>query len=128
MRSQRNLPAPSDEPEILFRNSVRSGAIGAMWLADPSVAQVVVGASRSGAEERRLYELVAYVVMANHVHILLEPWVELLGIMRCLKGRVARLANRILARTNATEQYRWSSASTDDEKRSSVVLKADHGD
>ena len=41
---------------------------GPMWLRFPKVAELVCAQIRNGAEER-LYELHAWVVMANHVHL-----------------------------------------------------------
>ncbi|MGH9559338.1 MAG: transposase [Bryobacteraceae bacterium] len=35
----------------------------------------------------------AFVVMQNHVHVLIRPCVELALIMRAIKGKSARLAN-----------------------------------
>ncbi len=39
------------------------------------------------------------VIMPNHVHVVFEPKAPLPGIMRWLKGRTGRTANRILGRT-----------------------------
>jgi putative transposase len=69
-----------------------------MWLADERIAEAVVNALAYGAEERNFYDLFAYVVMSNHVHIVIRPHVELSVVMRWLKGRTARVANRILGR------------------------------
>ena len=46
-----------------------------MWLRQPNVADLVTAHIRRGAEER-LYDLYAWVVMANHVHLLLFPLVK----------------------------------------------------
>ena len=92
---------PAPKPEVLERKySVSTGPSGPRWLADARIAQTVAGALHFGAEERKLYELFAWVVMPNHVHILIEPYLELPAVMRWLKGRTARVANRILGRTN----------------------------
>jgi REP element-mobilizing transposase RayT len=48
------------------------------------------------------YRLHAWVIMPNHVHIVVEPLRELAAIMHWLKGRTARKANRILGRTDQT--------------------------
>jgi len=52
-----------------------------------------------GESERHFYELSAWVVMPNHIHLLLLPRVELPVITRWLKGSTAYHANRILSRT-----------------------------
>jgi REP element-mobilizing transposase RayT len=51
-----------------------------------------------GETARRFYELHAWVVMSNHVHAIFQPRDDMADIMRWLKGRTARVANRILGR------------------------------
>jgi len=72
---------------------------GPVWLKDPRLADVVSNALRYGETVRRLYTLVAWVIMPNHVHVILEPRIALPNILRWLKGRTSRVANRILGRT-----------------------------
>ncbi len=82
------------------------------WLEDPRVASLVRDSFHFWGGER--YVLHRYVVMPNHVHILLEPLlvgveseedhaegarVALRDIAKGLKGYTAREANRILGRT-----------------------------
>jgi putative transposase len=57
----------------------------------------VVEAIRAG-ESRKFYELSAWVVMPNHVHLLILPEVALPQITRWIKGRTAREANLVLRR------------------------------
>jgi type I restriction enzyme R subunit/putative DNA methylase len=45
------------------------------------------------------YELYAYVVIANHVHILVHPEIEPSRLLKSLKGAAAREANKLLGRT-----------------------------
>ena len=45
------------------------------------------------------YELASFVIMANHVHALLLPKVEVSKLMKSLKGCTSREANRVLGRT-----------------------------
>jgi REP element-mobilizing transposase RayT len=52
-----------------------------------------------GDQQRHFYCVHAWVVMPNHVHLILEPWQEPPVILRWLKGSTAREANRILSRT-----------------------------
>jgi putative transposase len=59
----------------------------------------MVDAFFHGAEKLRFYELHSYVVMANHVHLLITPRVELAKVTHSLKRFTAREANRILALT-----------------------------
>jgi REP element-mobilizing transposase RayT len=51
-----------------------------------------------GADERRFYDLFAWVVMRNHIHLLILSLVSVPVLMRWLKGSTARGANRILSR------------------------------
>ena len=71
---------------------------GPMYLRRPDIAQIVVGSIHKGASLGH-YELGAYVVMANHVHLLIRPLVAPDRLLKSLKGATAREANRLLART-----------------------------
>ncbi len=72
---------------------------GPSWLQYPRVASVVVNALLYGESARRFYQLHAWVVMPNHVHTIFQPHTAMPTIMRWLKGRTSRAANRILGRT-----------------------------
>ena len=65
---------------------------------------------QAGDVERHFYELGAWVVMPNHVHVLMLPRTGLPIITRWLKGSTARQANRLLARTG---QPFWQDESYD---------------
>ena len=71
---------------------------GPMWLRRPDVADLVTTHTHRGAEER-LYDLYAWVVMANHVHLLVRPFTKPSEAFRRIKGRTAREANLALGRT-----------------------------
>jgi putative DNA methylase len=91
---------PRAKPEILVKNPASRGSIDSpLWLYDPRVAEVVEKTLVFGAETREWYSLWAYVIMPNHVHVLLDPSAELPRITQWLKGRTARVCNRILNRT-----------------------------
>jgi REP element-mobilizing transposase RayT len=70
-----------------------------LWLSDPRVAQRVVDAIHTGEREKELYEPQAWVVMPNHVHLLILPRVALAQITHWIKGKTAMEANRLLGRT-----------------------------
>jgi putative transposase len=72
---------------------------GPVWLKDARIAQVVTDALRHGERGQCFYSLRAWVIMPNHVHVLLEPKVGLPIVTRWLKGSTARKANQILGRT-----------------------------
>jgi REP element-mobilizing transposase RayT len=85
-------------------------ATGPLWLRDQRIANLVSHAVLIGADERRFYHLRAWVVMPNHVHLLILPLVSVPLLMRWLKGSTARGANRILSRTG---QPFWQDESFD---------------
>jgi len=71
---------------------------GPMWLRNPGVAAMVVSTLRRGESEMNWYRLAAFVVMSNHVHVLLEPAAPATKITQWIKGTTAREANRLLGR------------------------------
>jgi REP element-mobilizing transposase RayT len=79
-----------------FLDRARSGPV---WLQDSRIASVVADALLYGERVRKLYQLHTWVIMPNHVHVILQPHCELPAIMQWLKGRTSRVANRILNRT-----------------------------
>lgn len=72
---------------------------GPVWLKNPEIADIVSRTILTGEVSRRFYDLDGWVVMANHVHILIDPLVEVPVLMRWLKGSTARAANKLLGRT-----------------------------
>jgi putative transposase len=72
---------------------------GPVWLEDCRVAGAVADALLYGQDVRQFYELHAWVIMPNHVHVVFTPRVPVPVITRWLKGSTARTANRILGRT-----------------------------
>ena len=85
-------------------------AAGPLWLKDSRIADCVSRCLELGDSKFRRYNLHSFVVMANHVHVLLSPQIELQRITRSLKGITARLCNQILQRTN---QPFWQDESYD---------------
>ena len=71
---------------------------GPIWLRDPRIARAVVTAIRL-VVERGWCIAHAFVVMPNHVHLLVEPKAELKLITRAIKGTSARACNQLLNRT-----------------------------
>jgi putative transposase len=71
---------------------------GPLYLKQPEIAQIVVTSIRKGVELGH-YELGAYIVMANHVHLLIRPAIAPAHLLKSLKGATAREANRLLGRT-----------------------------
>ena len=76
---------------------------GACWLKDERVATVVAEALRHFDGER--YRLLAWVIMPNHVHVLVKTdQVPLSKIVRTWKQFTARKANAILGHSGAVWQ------------------------
>jgi putative transposase len=72
---------------------------GPRWLQQPLVAACVAEALLLGERVWKKYDLWAWVIMANHVHALLTPHVEVKKVTRAIKSYSARKANQILGRT-----------------------------
>ena len=104
-----------DEPPDRFHS-------GPVWFQDPRIASVVANALRYGETVRQLYTLHAWVIMPNHIHLILVPRIALPKIMRWLKGRTSRVANRILGRGQTTRNDRLphSDLTADNKRRSSA--------
>jgi REP element-mobilizing transposase RayT len=84
---------------LLYDRELDRAAYGPTWLKDPKLAQLVVNALEFGERQLQLYRLHGFVVMSNHVHILVKPQVALEQITKAIKGFTAREANKILSRT-----------------------------
>lgn len=83
---------------------------GDLWLADPRIAQLVTEAIRFFDGVR--YELRAFSVMPNHVHVVVRPapsW-TLSSILHSWKGFTSSKANQIL---NRVGQRFWQKESFD---------------
>lgn len=95
-------------------------ATGPRWLQDEGVAQCVADALRYGEQCLGLYRLRAWVLMVNHVHVLIYPAAKLARITKAIKNFSARRANAILERTG---QPFWQDESYDHWVRSLEELK-----
>ena len=72
---------------------------GPTHLGRTEVARLVKEAIERGDKDLRHYELDAFVVMPNHVHLLATPRIAPSRFLKSLKGFTAREANKILMRT-----------------------------
>jgi type I restriction enzyme R subunit/putative DNA methylase len=81
-----------------YLDSARSGPV---YLAQEPIARIVASSLRRGVLLGQ-YELGAYAIMANHVHVLLLPKVPPSRLLQSLKGVTARQANLLLGRTGET--------------------------
>ena len=107
-RLEGSLPVPSDAENLMIQKlSAReslvrveklldAAVVGPVWLTDPRIAELVCGAIEEGQNRFNRYRLHAYVVMSNHVHVLITPHHDMATIMNQLKGVTARRANQLL--------------------------------
>jgi putative transposase len=82
---------------------------GPLWLKEARIAECVVS-QLSALHRRKLFCLRAYVLMANHVHLLIESQAPLALITQHVKGATSREANLLLGRTGKPF---WQSESFD---------------
>lgn len=83
---------------------------GPLWLKQSEIASMV---QRTLLERyAKWYALWSYVIMANHIHVLLQPKppMSIATITKSIKGFTAREANKLLARTG---QRFWQDESFD---------------
>ena len=97
----RHFDARANLPESFqvldrFLDETRTGA---RYLAIPALAALVSESVRYGATVIQQYELHAFVVMPNHVHLLMTPNHAVPKILNSLKSFPARRANAFLARS-----------------------------
>ena len=84
------------EDKLIFALSDRAldcASDGPMHLKDPAAAKIVEESILFGVPER--YDLFAWCVMANHVHVVLTPHWELADVTHGIKGYTALQINRI---------------------------------
>ena len=84
---------------ILQDRQLDSTPFGPHWLKDPRIAVVVQTALLHGEQARRAYNLLAWAVMPNHVHVVMQPRQQLSEIPRWLKTATA-------ARESSAAQFR----------------------
>ena len=113
-RLEGSLPAPSAaewsrlralpprDSLIRIEKILDAARFGPIWLREPRIAEIVCAAIEAGQDQFNRYDLHAYVVMSNHVHMLITPRCEVATIMGQLKGVTARRANLILGQTGRT--------------------------
>ena len=87
-----------------------SASSGPLYLRRTEIAKLVAEAICYRDREGGHYRLHAWVVMANHVHMLVTPQVPVTTLMHSLKRFTAREANHMLGRTG---QAFWQDESYD---------------
>ena len=104
---------------LAFDQVLDARATGPQWLIRPDVAGAVVDVLSAG-QDKGFYELGSWVVMPNHVHVLLFPVVDLCRVVSGIKVASAKAANGLLIRSGPfwSRDYfdRWI-RSSDEEQR-----------
>ncbi len=72
---------------------------GPRYLRQPEIAGAIVQAIHDGQTRFQRYQIHAFVVMPNHVHLLVTPQVNARQWLGPLKGFTASQANRLLGRS-----------------------------
>ena len=95
--------------------------LGECRLRQPAIAELAEGALRFFAGER--HGLAAWVVMPNHLHVLVEVWdTPLMKLVKSWKDHVARGANKVLGRSGAFwEREYLDTVIADEEHRRTAV-------
>jgi putative transposase len=90
---------PSGQAFVALDRLLEDTRTGTFYLRQPALAHLVVEAIRYNAVTLGHYVWHAFVVMPNHVHLLLTPLVALPLLTKSLKGITARRANAVLKLT-----------------------------
>ena len=88
-------------PNVDFLNHDRvcdRARTGALWLQVPDVAASVLATLQYAEDNLNYFELHSWVIMPNHLHLLLSPTISIQRITQCMKGYSARKINRMLGR------------------------------
>jgi putative transposase len=83
---------------------------GPLWLKDARVANIVVETICRGGHPLGYFDIHAYVVMPNHVHLLITPKVAVSRITNGIKGASSRQAKALL---KFTQEHFWQDESFD---------------
>lgn len=101
---------PAGQRFVAVDRSLHRSSTGPQWLNLASVAELVRRALHYGEDALHLYDLAAWVIMSNHVHILIQPHAPMARITKSVKSYSGKEANRILQRTG---QPFWQNESYD---------------
>jgi REP element-mobilizing transposase RayT len=99
--ANRRFPAAttSGEAFVAMDRLLDSTRTGPQYLHIPEIASMVVEGLHDHAENLKRYDLHRYVVMSNHVHLLVTPRTDVSQLMQSLKRHTAKEANRYLGLT-----------------------------
>jgi REP element-mobilizing transposase RayT len=92
-------PLPSGQAFAALDRLLDEARTSPFYLRQPALADMVVEAIRYNAQVLKHYVLHAFVVMPNHVHLLVTAGVGLPQLSKSLKGITGKRANAMLALT-----------------------------
>ena len=88
----------SGEAFVAMDRLLDQARLGSNYLKLPAIAEVVAASIHYG-ETLEHYTLHSYVVMPNHVHLLITPRISVSRLLNSLKSVTAKRANLLLGRT-----------------------------
>jgi REP element-mobilizing transposase RayT len=97
---------------------------GPLYLRMPEIAALVVACLHDGEQRFHRSEMHSFVIMPNHVHLLVTPQVVATRWLGPLKGFIAHEANRILGRSGKSF---WQDESYDHLVRSDAEFERIRG-
>ena len=112
LRSKNAFPPPdlsSGRAFLVMDRLLDQARYGPTYLRQPAVAEQVLASLEYGMQ-RDDFELHAWVIMPNHVHLLLTPKVNVSKVLGSLKAGSAKRANSLLGRAG---QPFWQDESYD---------------
>ncbi len=120
----RQFPAclPSGKAFVCMDRQLDQERAGPTYLRRPAIAKVVIASIRKGAPGD--YLLHTWVVMPNHVHLLLTPKMDPAVALRRLKGASARAANQLLGLTDSHSGRTRAMITSSAAKKNSSASKA----
>ena len=123
----KRLGSMSDGRRFVLRDrDLAMSTKGPHWLAEPRIADALEQIIKEAESVSNLYALEAYVIMPNHVHMLIAPHAPPATITWRVKGASARIANRILRRSGKPfwqdESFdHWVRSNAEDDKLRSYI-------
>ncbi|MGI8742138.1 MAG: transposase [Bryobacteraceae bacterium] len=104
---------------LAFDRALDNAVTGPKWLLQAEIARLVMEAIQFGARQLNLYNLHAFCIMPNHVHVVLIPQAPVPKITKSIKGFTARTCNQALGRVG---EHFWHDESFDHWARDSDEL------
>jgi len=120
------LASRQDEQRREHIQALLDRGIGVCWLAQPAVAEQVQKALLHFHGTR--YWLHAWVIMPNHVHVLVTPKAEYLlsQLVHTWKSYSAKQVNRVLGRVGAVWQREYFDRAIRDERHFTAAVEYVH--